>query len=90
MGQGNALFSNMPFIGNTIAPAVTVLSERSITLTSYALCGFANFSSIAIQIGGIGGMAPSRRGEIATLGFKCMVAGTMATFMTATVGLIIF
>ena len=90
MGAGNVLFTDMPFIGKTIIPAVTTLGERSITLTSYALCGFANFSSIAIQIGGIGGMAPSRRGEIATLGFKCMIAGTLATFMTATIGLIIF
>jgi len=90
MGSGNILFSDMPFIGKVISPAIAVLSERSITLTSYALCGFANFSSIAIQIGGIGGMAPSRRGEIATLGFKCMIAGTLATFMTATIGLIIF
>lgn len=90
MGAGNVLFTDMPFISKVIAPAITTLGERSITLSSYALCGFANFSSIAIQIGGIGGMAPSRRGEIASLGFKCMIAGTLATFMTATVGLIIF
>lgn len=90
MGAGNVLFTDMPFVGKVITPAITTLGERSITLTSYALCGFANFSSIAIQIGGIGGMAPSRRGEIATLGFKCMIAGTLATFMTATIGLIIF
>ena len=90
MGAGNALFTDMPFIGKAIAPALTTLSERSVTLTTFALCGFANFSSIAIQIGGLGGMAPSRRGEIATLGLKSMIAGTLATFMTATIALIIF
>lgn len=59
------------------------LSPRAIVITSYALCGFANFSSIAIQIGGIGGMAPERRSDLARLGLKAMVAGTLATFMTA-------
>lgn len=60
-----------------------VLSERSFTLSTYALCGFANFSSIAIQIGGIGHLVPSRRKEIAHLGIKAMLGGTLATLMTA-------
>jgi len=66
-----------------------ILGDRSITLASYSLCGFANLSSMAIQLGGIGGMAPSRRGEIASLGLKSMIAGTMATFMTGTIALIV-
>ena len=60
-----------------------VLSERSKTIATYALCGFANFSSIAIQIGGIGGLAPERRHDLAKLGIQSLVAGTLACFMTA-------
>ncbi len=59
------------------------LSPRSINIATYALCGFANFSSIAIQIGGIGAMAPDRRKDFAELGFRSFVAGNLASFMTA-------
>jgi len=61
------------------------LSPRAAMIATYALCGFANFSSIAIQIGGIGGIAPSRRSDLAKLGFRAMIAGTLASFMTATI-----
>jgi CNT family concentrative nucleoside transporter len=61
------------------------MTERSVVISTYALCGFGNFSSIAIQIGGLGGIAPSRRGEIAELGLRAVVAGTLATCMSATV-----
>jgi CNT family concentrative nucleoside transporter len=61
------------------------LSERSIAILTYALCGFANFSSIGIQIGGIGGMAPNRRGDLARLGLRAMLGGALANFMTACV-----
>jgi CNT family concentrative nucleoside transporter len=61
------------------------LSPRAIVIASYALCGFANFSSIAIQIGGIGTMAPERRGDLSRLGLRAMIAGTLASFMTAAV-----
>ncbi|TPW21185.1 MAG: concentrative nucleoside transporter, CNT family [Elusimicrobia bacterium] len=61
------------------------LSYRSVVIASYALSGFANFSSIAIQIGGISGIAPTRRHDLAKLGFKAMVTGAIATFMTATI-----
>ena len=67
-----------------------ILSEKSIRISTYALCGFANFSSIAIQIGGIGGMAPSRTGDLARLGFRAMVAASLATMMTATIAGAIF
>ena len=59
------------------------LSERSRVILSYALCGFANFSSIAIQIGGIGGLAPSRQKDIARFGLKAVLGGTAATLLTA-------
>lgn len=67
-----------------------VLSEKSIRIATYALCGFANFSSIAIQIGGIGGMAPSRQGDLSKLGFRAMIAASLATMMTATIAGAIF
>lgn len=59
------------------------LSPRSITIATYALCGFANFSSIAIQIGGIGTIAPSRRRDLALLGVRSLIGGTLACLMTA-------
>ncbi len=62
-----------------------VLSEKAIIISTYALCGFANFSSIAIQIGGIGGIAPRRRSDLAKFGLKAVLGGTLATFMTATI-----
>jgi CNT family concentrative nucleoside transporter len=62
----------------------TLLPESRLIAT-YALCGFANFSSIAIQIGGIGGLAPSRRGDLARLGLRAVLGGTVATLMTATI-----
>ena len=61
------------------------LSEKAIVISTYALCGFANFSSIAIQVGGIGGMAPSRQGDLSRLGMRALLAATMATMMTATI-----
>jgi len=67
-----------PGVGSSLDP-------RSFVITTYALCGFANFSSIAIQIGGIGSLAPSRRGDLARLGMRAMFAGTLANFLTATI-----
>ena len=54
-------------------------------MATYALCGFANLGSIAIQIGGISALAPSRRSDLARLGFRAMLAGTLATFLTASI-----
>jgi CNT family concentrative nucleoside transporter len=59
------------------------ISPRSYILATYALCGFANFSSIAIQIGGIGALVPERRGELARLGLRAMVGGLLASYLTA-------
>jgi len=61
------------------------LSARSQVIATYALCGFSNFSSIAIQIGGIGGIAPERKHDLARLGLRAMVAGSLACFQTATI-----
>ena len=61
------------------------ISHRTIVILTYALCGFANFSSIGIQVGGIGSLAPERRSDIAKLGFKALIGGSLAAFMTATV-----
>ena len=59
------------------------LDPRSFTIATYALCGFANFSSIAIQVGGIGSLAPERRSEMAKIGFRAMIGGLLAAYMTA-------
>ncbi|MHC4403577.1 MAG: NupC/NupG family nucleoside CNT transporter [Planctomycetota bacterium] len=61
------------------------LSQRSFTIATYALCGFANFGSIAVTIGGISGLAPDRRGDFAKFGFRAMIGGSLAAFMTASV-----
>ena len=61
------------------------LTEKGRLIATYALCGFANFSSIAIQIGGIGGLAPERRQDLARFGLRAVLGGTLATFMTATI-----
>ncbi len=63
----------------------SALDPRSFTIVTFALCGFANFSSIGIQIGGIGALAPNRRHDLARLGLRAMLAGTLANFMTATI-----
>ena len=60
------------------------LHPKTLIITSFALCGFANFSSIAIQVGGIGELAPSRRSDLARLGFKALICGTLASYMSAT------
>ena len=62
-----------------------ILSERSVIIASYALCGFANFGSIGIQLGGIGAMAPERRKDLAELAIKAMIGGALASWMTATI-----
>ena len=65
--------------------AAANMTEKTVTMATFALCGFANFSSIAIQIGGIGSLAPSRKSDLATFGVKAVIAGTMANLMTATI-----
>lgn len=66
-----------------LAKEGTLLQPRSLVIASYALCGFANFSSIAIQIGGIGGLVPERKSELAQLGLRAVLGGSLASFITA-------
>ena len=68
-----------------LGPLKSQLDPKSFTIATFALCGFANFSSIGIQIGGIGALAPTRRHDLARLGLRAMVAGTLANFITATI-----
>ena len=63
----------------------SIWSEHAQIIATYALCGFSNFSSIAIQIGGIGSIAPERKSDLARLGLRAMVAGSLACFQTATI-----
>lgn len=74
------------FVGYlTLTDAATHIDQRSFVIATYALCGFANFSSIAIQVGGIGSLAPERRGEMAKLGIRAMIGGILASYMTAAI-----
>ena len=72
-------------LGEMINGSQVVITERSAIIASYALCGFANFASIGIQLGGIGGIAPKRMGDLASLGFKAMIAGAIAACMTGAI-----
>lgn len=76
-------------MGNLIQ-AKSLITEKAIFMATYALCGFANFSSIAIQIGGIGPLAPERKSEIASLGIRAVIGGSLATLTTATLAGILF
>ena len=86
---GNLLGTRMvlnEFIAySQLGPLKGMLDPKSFTIATFALCGFANFSSIGIQIGGIGALAPNRRHDLARLGLRAMFAGTLANFMTATI-----
>jgi concentrative nucleoside transporter, CNT family len=68
-----------------LGPLRPVLDPRSFTIASFALAGFANFSSVGIQLGGIGALAPNRKGDLARLGLRAMLAGTLANFLSATI-----
>jgi concentrative nucleoside transporter, CNT family len=84
---GNLLGTRMvlnEFIAfSQLGPLKASLDPRSFTVATFALCGFANFSSIGIQIGGIGALVPERRHDLARLGFRAMLAGTLANFASA-------
>jgi CNT family concentrative nucleoside transporter len=68
-----------------LGPLKGQIAERSFTIATFALCGFANFSSIGIQIGGIGALAPTRKQDLARLGFRALIAGTLANYMAAAI-----
>ena len=83
LGKKTILNEFIAYLDLQTLVAEEAISERAITIATYALCGFANVGSIGIQIGGIGGMAPNRRADLARIGIRAMVAGTLACFMTA-------
>ena len=75
---------------SNLVQAGKLVNEKTILMITYALCGFANFSSIAIQIGGLGPLAPNRKSDIAALGIKAVIGGTLTTLLTATLGGLFF
>ena len=87
MGQKTILNEFVAYfnMANFLKENPGVISQRAVIISSYALCGFSNFLSIAIQIGGIGGIAPNRRHDLARLGLYAVLAGSLACFMTATI-----
>ena len=85
LGQKLVVNEFVAYLGLSEYTAAGSLSPKAIVISTYALCGFANFSSIAIQIGGIGGMAPERQGDLSKLGLRALMAATIATMMTATI-----
>jgi CNT family concentrative nucleoside transporter len=85
LGTKIAVNELVGYVELVAAKEAGTLSERSIVIATYALCGFANFSSIAIQIGGIGSLVPERRSDVARLGLRAMFGGALASWLTATV-----
>jgi CNT family concentrative nucleoside transporter len=83
LGERIVLNEFVGYLDLTNNAAQLNLTPRAFTIATYALCGFANFSSIAIQIGGIGSLAPERRSEMAKVGFRAMIGGLLAAYMTA-------
>jgi len=82
---GTRMVANELLAYKMLGAAQNALDPRSFAIATFALCGFANLSSIGIQIGGIGALAPNKRGELARLGFRAMIAGTMANLMSASI-----
>jgi CNT family concentrative nucleoside transporter len=83
LGERVVLNEFVGFLDLTANAKELALDPRSFTIATYALCGFANFASIAIQVGGIGSLAPERRGEMAKIGLRAMCGGLLAAYMTA-------
>ena len=89
MGEKIVLTELIAYADLSQLQAKNAISDRTAIIASYALCGFANFASIGIQLGGIGGIAPSRRKDLAKIGMKAMIAGALASWLTATLAGII-
>ncbi|HVU27285.1 MAG TPA: nucleoside transporter C-terminal domain-containing protein [Verrucomicrobiae bacterium] len=83
LGERIVLNEFVGYLDLTTNAKTLALDPRSFAIATYALCGFANFSSIAIQVGGIGSLAPERRSEMAKVGFRAMIGGLLAAYMTA-------
>ena len=82
---GERLILNEFVAYSHLGPVAAALQQKSFVIATFALCGFANLASIAIQVGGIGALAPTRKSDLARMGFKAMAAGTMANFMSAAI-----
>jgi CNT family concentrative nucleoside transporter len=82
---GTRMVLNEVVAYSMLGPQKAILDPRSFTIATFALCGFANLSSIGIQIGGIGALAPNKKGALAQLGVRAMLAGTMANLMSASI-----
>ena len=85
LGQKMVINEFVAYLSLSDMKTTGLLSEKSIIISTYALCGFANFSSIAIQIGGIGGMAPDRQSDLSRLGIKALLGASLATMMSGTI-----
>jgi len=85
LGQKTVINEFVAYLGLADMKEAGTLSDRSITIATYALCGFSNFSSIAIQVGGIGSIAPNQQGNLSRLGMHALLAATLACLMTATI-----
>lgn len=85
LGQKTVINEFVAYLGLAEMKANDMLSDRSVTIATYALCGFSNFSSIAIQVGGIGSIAPNQKGNLSKLGMRALLAASLACLMTATI-----
>ncbi len=85
LGQKMVINEFVAYLSLADMKTAGLLSEKSIIISTYAICGFANFSSIAIQIGGIGGMAPDRQSDLSRLGMRALLAASLATMMSGTI-----
>jgi concentrative nucleoside transporter, CNT family len=85
LGQKMVINEFVAYLSLADMKTAGLLSDKAIIISTYAICGFANFSSIAIQIGGIGGMAPERQGDLSRLGMKALLAASLATMMSGTI-----
>jgi CNT family concentrative nucleoside transporter len=70
---------------NLTSKAIPITTQKGLLIISIAICGFANFSSVGMQIGGIGALAPERRGDLAKLGLKALLCGTLASYLSASI-----
>jgi CNT family concentrative nucleoside transporter len=85
LGQKTVINEFVAYLSLADMKSADSLSPKSIVIATYALCGFSNFSSIAIQVGGIGSIAPNQQGNLSRLGMKALMAATLACLMTATI-----
>ncbi|MCS7019514.1 MAG: nucleoside transporter C-terminal domain-containing protein, partial [Cytophagales bacterium] len=85
LGQKTAINEFVAYLGLAEMKATGSISPKSVLIATFALCGFSNFSSIAIQIGGIGSMAPNQQGNLSKLGFRALLGASLACLMTAAI-----